>query len=63
MTRLARKREATSSRKRPNPISRVRFGSLCARRAPHGATQLESGAIRTTPITETKPSDSGGSRA
>ena len=53
-TMLARKRETTSSRKRPNPISSLRFGSLCARWAPNGATQLESGAIRTTPTIETK---------
>jgi len=45
--RLSRRRTATSSRDKPNLISSFRFGSSCARRAPKGATQLETGATRT----------------
>src|SRR6202034_3349224 len=61
--RLTRKRAATTSRNTAKLISSVRFGSLYAKRAPSGATQLESEATSTTPIADTNPNDNGGNWA
>src|SRR5258708_33405824 len=50
----------TASRKQPKAISSRRFDSAWAKRAPYGAVKLETGAIRTKPISDTNPSESGG---
>ena len=62
-TRLARKTRAARSRNIPKPISSPRGGRACARRDRAARHSSKTGAIMTTPITETKPTDKGGSRA
>src|SRR5262245_7687542 len=60
---VKRKRIATSHKNRPNAISSLRRGSTWAMRAPHGAASALIGAISTKPSSDTKPIESGGSKA
>jgi hypothetical protein len=58
-SKLTRNRAAARIIKIPKPISSPRCGRIWVRRTPNGAQKLETGAIITTPIKDTKPTENG----